>query len=58
LKYALLVLPCLIALATPFYNSIEPSLAGIPFFYWFQLILIPVSAICIVIADRISRARS
>lgn len=58
MKYALLFAPCLIALAAPFYNSIEPSFAGIPFFYWFQLLLIPVSAVCIVAADRISRMRS
>jgi hypothetical protein len=58
MKYILLIVPCLIALATPFYNSIEPSLAGIPFFYWFQLVLIPISAICIFLADRIGGARS
>jgi hypothetical protein len=28
-----------------FYNRAEPSLAGIPFFYWFQLLWIPVGAL-------------
>ncbi|MGO9847577.1 MAG: DUF3311 domain-containing protein [Methylocella sp.] len=28
----------------PFYNSVEPSWAGIPFFYWFQMALVLVSA--------------
>ena len=32
------------ALWVPFYNSVEPSVAGIPFFYWFQLALVFVSA--------------
>jgi hypothetical protein len=58
MKYIFLFLPCLIALATPFYNSVEPSFAGIPFFYWFQLVLIPISAVCIFVADRIGGTRS
>ncbi|HEV3043673.1 MAG TPA: DUF3311 domain-containing protein [Roseiarcus sp.] len=57
MKYVLLFAPCLIALAAPLYNSIDPTLAGVPFFYWAQLLLIPVSAICIFIADRIAKAR-
>jgi hypothetical protein len=58
MKYILLIAPCLIALATPFYNSVEPSFVGIPFFYWLQLVLIPISAVCIFLADRIGKARS
>jgi hypothetical protein len=33
----LLVIPFFAVLWVPFYNRIEPSLAGIPFFYWYQL---------------------
>ena len=33
MKYVLLLLPCALALVTPFYNSIDPRLAGFPFFY-------------------------
>ncbi|HEY4737539.1 MAG TPA: DUF3311 domain-containing protein [Xanthobacteraceae bacterium] len=29
----------------PFYNSVEPSWAGIPFFYWYQLLWIIIGAI-------------
>jgi len=54
-KYILLLAPCLLALWTPFYNSTGPELLGIPFFYWFQLTLIPVSALAIVAADRIGK---
>lgn len=42
---ALIALVCLTALAVPFYNRLEPRLAGIPFFYWFQLGWIIVAAI-------------
>lgn len=42
--YALLLLIFVPALWVPFYNSAEPSFAGIPFFYWFQLALVWVGA--------------
>jgi hypothetical protein len=57
MKYVLLFAPCLVALAAPLYNSLTPDFFGIPFFYWLQLLLIPVSAVCIVVADRIAKAR-
>jgi ABC-type microcin C transport system permease subunit YejE len=28
----------------PLYNRVEPTLAGFPFFYWFQLLLILIGA--------------
>lgn len=58
MKYVLLFAPCVVALAAPFYNTVNPALAGIPFFYWFQLLLILISAFCIYLADRIAKARS
>jgi Protein of unknown function (DUF3311) len=33
----LLVIPFFAVLWVPAYNRIEPSLDGIPFFYWYQL---------------------
>ena len=33
----LILTPILLALAVPLYQRIEPTLAGIPFFYWFQM---------------------
>jgi len=33
----LLLLVPLIALFTPLYNRTDPTLFGMPFFYWFQL---------------------
>ncbi len=57
MKYLLLLAPCVIALLTPIYNGLDPALFGVPLFYWFQLLLIPVSALAIYAADRIGRAR-
>ena len=45
MKYTILLIPCIAALAAPLYNRVEPTLAGVPFFYWFQLALIPMSVI-------------
>jgi hypothetical protein len=42
--YFLLLIQFVPALWVPFYNSVEPSWAGIPFFYWFQMALILVSS--------------
>jgi hypothetical protein len=41
----LLIIPIVIALAVPLYNTMEPSFIGVPFFYWFQLLLVPASAL-------------
>lgn len=57
MKYLLLLAPCVLALLTPLYNGLSPTLFGVPLFYWFQLLLIPVSALAIYAADRIGRAR-
>jgi hypothetical protein len=42
--YFLLLIQFIPALWVPFYNSVEPQFAGIPFFYWFQMALVLVSA--------------
>jgi hypothetical protein len=55
MKLALLFVPCVLALCAPLYNSTEPALFGFPFFYWFQLLLVPISALTIFVADRIGR---
>ncbi len=57
MKYLLLAIPCLLALAVPFYNSLEPTLLGFPFFYWFNLALVPVSALFIYAADKLEGAK-
>lgn len=48
----LLILVCLVSLWVPFYNHVEPSIGGIPFFYWFQFCWIIVVAIVTALAYR------
>lgn len=43
--YWLLLIPVIGSLWVPFYNSAEPSWGGFPFFYWFQLVWVVVSAV-------------
>lgn len=40
----LVFLPFPAVLWVPFFNSAEPALAGIPFFYWYQLLWIAIGA--------------
>ncbi len=35
--YLLFVIQFLAVIWPPFYNKVEPSLIGIPFFYWYQM---------------------
>jgi Protein of unknown function (DUF3311) len=53
LKYLLLLVPCVLALWTPYYNTLDPRFAGIPFFYWYVLALIPGSVIFILAAWKV-----
>jgi hypothetical protein len=44
LWYLLLLPPFVGMLWVPFYDSVEPSIAGIPFFYWYQALWILIGA--------------
>ena len=55
MRYLLLLIVCLIALWVPLYNIIDPTLFGVPFFYWFQLMLVPISALAIFVVDRLRK---
>jgi hypothetical protein len=46
----LLLVPLLAVLWVPSYNAVEPRLAGIPFFYWYQLLWIVISAVLTLFA--------
>ena len=39
----------------PFYNHLTPALGGFPFFYWYQLMWVPIVAILSGIAYLLSR---
>jgi hypothetical protein len=49
----LLLIPFAASLWVPFYNSVEPSVAGIPFFYWYQLLWIIIGAAIIAFVYRL-----
>jgi hypothetical protein len=51
--YALFLLIVVVALWVPLYNRLEPSWHGIPFFYWFQMVWIVVTAVATVLAYRL-----
>jgi Protein of unknown function (DUF3311) len=45
----LLLLPFIVLLWPPFYNFKDPAFIGIPFFYWFQLLWIIITAILMAV---------
>ena len=52
-KYVYLLIPCILGLAWPLYNMIEPRIFGVPFFYAYLLTLIPVSCVFIHLASKV-----
>jgi hypothetical protein len=55
MKYLALVAPPVLALCAPLYNRVDPTLFSMPFFYWVQLALIPLSALGLYLFDRARR---
>ena len=43
--YLLFIIQYVAVLWPPFYNKAEPAFIGIPFFYWYQLLWVIISAI-------------
>lgn len=41
----LLLLPFIGLLWVPFYNVSEPQVLGFPFFYWYQLLWVPLTSL-------------
>ena len=56
LALAALAVPVVLPLLVSTYARVEPRLAGIPFFFWYQFALIPVSAVLTFVAYRLVRA--
>ncbi|KQR90049.1 hypothetical protein ASG35_02175 [Burkholderia sp. Leaf177] len=48
----LLILPWIAVVWVPFYNKIEPVLWGFPFFYWYQLLWVLISAVITAVVYR------
>jgi Protein of unknown function (DUF3311) len=42
--HLVLLVQFVLCLGVPFYNKLEPSFIGLPFFYWFQLALVIIGA--------------
>ncbi len=42
--HLLLLVPFVALLWVPFYNSLEPVLWGIPFFYWYQFLWVFITS--------------
>jgi hypothetical protein len=51
----LLAVPFIAMLWVSSYNSAEPMIAGIPFFYWYQLLWILIAAALIAIVYGLER---
>jgi cell division protein FtsW (lipid II flippase) len=51
----LLILPFVSMLWVASYNRAEPMIAGIPFFYWYQLLWILIGAALIAIVYAVER---
>ena len=51
----LLLVPFIACLWVGSYNSVEPMWAGIPFFYWYQLLWVAISAVIIGIVYKLER---
>ena len=51
----LLLLVPLISLVTPLFNVRDPELFGLPFFYWFQMAVIPLGILCTLAVHLLTR---
>jgi uncharacterized membrane protein (DUF485 family) len=46
----LMLIPLIIYLDLPSYNSVNPELLGVPFFYWYQTLWLALSAVIFAVA--------
>jgi len=53
----LLLLIPLLMLITPLFNTDEPSLLGMPFFYWYQFAFVFVGVACVAVVFAATRNR-
>jgi uncharacterized membrane protein len=45
----LLLVIAILALIVPFYNRTDPELFGFPFFYWYQMLVVPIGSLLLYI---------
>ncbi len=53
LAAVLILIPFAAYFSIPFYNAVDPTLGGLPFYYWFQMLMLPVSAALFFCAARL-----
>jgi len=53
----LLLLVPLLMLITPIYNTDEPALLGMPYFYWYQFMFVFVGVACVAVVFATTRHR-
>ena len=46
----LILIPFVVYFDVPFYNVVNPEWGGLPFFYWFQMVMLPITAVLFFIA--------
>ena len=51
----LLLIPFVALLWVPFYNRLDPTLFGIPFFYWYQFVWVILTSLIILFVDSRTR---
>ena len=56
--YWLLLIPLVGTLIPPIYNHEDPTLIVIPFFYWYQLLWVPLGVAITALVYRKTRRRS
>ncbi|MDA8095316.1 MAG: DUF3311 domain-containing protein [Betaproteobacteria bacterium] len=52
LQIVLLAVPCVAVMVPPVFNRFDPTLWGVPFFYWWQMLWVPLSGVFIGIAHK------
>ncbi len=57
LWHLLLLVPYVAVLWVPFYNAVEPSAFGIPFFYLYQIAWVVISSLMIAVVYVATRTR-
>ena len=53
----LLVIPFIGVLVPAFYNKKDPTLGGMPFFYWYQMLWIAISVAITLVVYRATRGQ-
>ena len=51
----LLLVPIVVPLIVPIYNSVDPKLGGWPLFYWLQLVFVALGVATTVLVYRMTR---